>query len=316
MSDKDKTEPADSVTQNETGSHSQEKRSTPPPPSVNGMHRAEPSEPPPDLKSTTSTKAVDHKTPLPPSRQNRGDLNDNGGAADTPSLSPGDQPARKGTPPAPSEQGQKQSAGLEGRGAKTSEGERSLTRDQYRAQDSNRRARETCAQIDQPLENPEPDASEVGHLHSRHGYEVTDAQQQDRVRTGITPDGKQLVAGKSSSRFSSAEAEAEAVGRGERELQEKLARGDVKGFDGKLVSDEGKPARTRVEVVTKRAGGFGTRYDAQVDNAGMKSLDAAGQHIPKAAEGPLNRAVILYEYVPSSQEWRPFSAMLDRKDHT
>lgn len=65
--------------------------------------------------------------------------------------------------------------GLSDRGTRPAPGERSMTREQWKAQDSRQRAERAVGCADQPLENPHPNAAQEGHGHGRHGYQTTDA---------------------------------------------------------------------------------------------------------------------------------------------
>jgi hypothetical protein len=91
-------------------------------------------------------------------------------------------------------------------------------------------------------------------------YLTTPEQQAERVRTGRYPDdppgGDTLGR---ASRFSSPEAEAEALGRGRRALNRDLANGGVQTFPDPVTGEPtfvnpetGEPARQRVNVMTNR----------------------------------------------------------------
>jgi len=177
--------------------------------------------------------------------------------------------------------------------------------------------------VDQPLENPNPNAATQGHGHGRHGHQTTPAQQQDRIRTGRTPDGEVKPAG-TASRFRSPQAEAEALGRGRTALQNKLkddvglprnhpdaiepshidpATGDRLYFD----QATGRPARVPVDVRTNNPGGFADSREVAQRTGGPSSpyvLDASGNRIPITEAGPIPTARVVWEYVPSAREWR------------
>lgn len=115
------------------------------------------------------------------------------------------------------------------------------------------------------------------------------------------------------SRFRTPEAEAEALGRGQRQLETDLANGTVKapidpvtGRPQYVDPGTGNPVRHRFTVTTNHPDGFGgTSYVPQRNASGQPILDAAGNRIPVADPSPLNKARIIYEYVPSANEWRP-----------
>jgi hypothetical protein len=197
-----------------------------------------------------------------------------------------------------------------------------MTREQWREQQSKVRAERTVSQADRPLENPHPAMAQHGHGHADHGYQTTDAQQAIRVRTGATPGGSTLSNGSSppppnrASRFSSAEAEAEALGRGRRALEADLQDGQVHQYTdpvsgGPTYVDPAtrEPVRHPVNVTTNRLRGFANgSYVPQKDPVtNLPVQDAAGNRIPVRDAMPLRRARVVWEYVSSTGEWRPVS---------
>ncbi|RSM77061.1 hypothetical protein DL991_21155 [Amycolatopsis sp. WAC 01375] len=196
----------------------------------------------------------------------------------------------------------------------SSDSDRSMTREQWQADQSRRRAERSVANVDQPLENPHPNAAQEGHGHSRHGYQTTDAEQATRVRTGIAPDGLPAKAGRAS-RFRSAQAEAEALGRGRTELEAHLRDGKVPSYTDPVTGQQlyvhpvtGRPVRHPVSVTTNDLRGFGESAQVARRVGGPSSppvLDANGERIPDLVVGPQMTATVSYEYVPSTNEWRP-----------
>lgn len=209
--------------------------------------------------------------------------------------------------------------GLADLGERPAPGTRTETREEYQTRRSRERAEATTRAADQPLENPHPNAAQEGHGHGRHGFETTDAEQAERVRSGRFPDDPygplptRTPAGRAS-RFSSPEAEAEALDRGRRQLDEALRSGTVTSYTDPVSGARtyvdpttGKPVRFGCTVTTNRPGGFGT---SQVPSrnpppGNQPILDASGQRIPITSPTPLPRARVVFEYVPSTGEWRP-----------
>jgi len=204
--------------------------------------------------------------------------------------------------------------GLADRGERPAPGERSMTREEWKAEQSRLRAERSVAGVDQPLENPNPNAAQEGHGHGRHGHQTTDAQQADRVRTGIAPDGLPANAPRASG-FRSPQAEAEALGRAGNQLETALQSGAVPSYTDPVTGDKvyvnpttGKPSRKTVVVETSDPRGFGASAQVARRVGGPSSpyvLDANGNRIPDLDATPQMHARIVYEYVPSANEWRP-----------
>ncbi|WP_248846469.1 polymorphic toxin-type HINT domain-containing protein [Amycolatopsis regifaucium] len=194
--------------------------------------------------------------------------------------------------------------------------ERSMTREQWRAEQSRQRAERSVANVDRPLENPLPNAGQEGHGHGRHGYQTTDGQQATRVRTGIAPDGSSAPAGRAS-RFRNAQAEAEALGRAASKLEANLRDGAVPSYTDPVTGKplyfdpaSGVPVRHRVLVTTDDPRGFGESAQVARRVGGPSSpfvLDANGNRIPDLVVTPQKTARVVYEYVRSANEWRPIS---------
>ncbi|MCE9576333.1 MAG: hypothetical protein K8W52_24510 [Deltaproteobacteria bacterium] len=206
--------------------------------------------------------------------------------------------------------------GIAGRGKRPAPETRAQTREQYKARSGRERAEATVARADQPLENPRPSAAKEGHGHGRHGWQTTDAEQAMRVKSGRYPDDRigpilrtQRPIGRAS-RFGSPEAEAEALGRGRKELERKLAK-DAKTAAAtgapapKYVDQAGKPADFGPRVPTNRPGGYGSSQVLRTHPNGQPHLDADGNRVALPDSTPLPNALVVWEYVPSTGKWQP-----------
>lgn len=174
---------------------------------------------------------------------------------------------------------------------------------------SEARAKNTVANADQPLDPvaSAPNKSTKGHGHTFHGHQTTDAQQSHRVKTGTTPDGQPGKAPSRSSRFTSPQAEAEALGRGRRVLGADLKNGAIPHQATGFVDPKtGAPARHSVNVTTNRPTGFGVATVKQKDSAGKVIKDpTTKQPLTTTNPTPIKTAKLIYEYVPSAGQWRP-----------
>ncbi len=174
---------------------------------------------------------------------------------------------------------------------------------------SEARAKKTVANADQPLDPvaSAPNKSTKGHGHTFHGHQTTDAQQSHRVKTGTTPDGKSGIKPSKSSRFTSPQAEAEALGRGRRALGADLKNGVIPHQGTGFVDPTtGAPARHSVNVTTNRKTGFGVATVKQKDSAGKVIKDPkTKQPLTTTNPTPIKTAKLIYEYVPSAGQWRP-----------
>lgn len=217
------------------------------------------------------------------------------GAAAGGALSPAEKrpPISKVAPQEPAD------VGLSDRGYRPRPGERSTTRAQHKSQ----RGEARVAKADQPLD-PAPGSNKArrGHGHADHGHQTTAAQQKNRIRTGITPGGRPAPPPSEASSFGSPAAEAEALARGRKQLDRALKNGTARPFTKK-----GKPARFEADVETNRKEGFGRREVAEVGPDGEPLLDADGKQVPRSDPTPLRRARVVFEYVPSANEWRPLT---------
>lgn len=191
-----------------------------------------------------------------------------------------------------------------------------MTREEWQADQTRRRAEQSVAGVDQPLENPSPNAAPTGHGHGRHGYQTTEADQETRVRTGVAPDGEPAPAERAS-RFRSPEAEAEALGRARTKLEAKLQSSAVTSYTDPVTGHQvyvnpanGRPVRHPVQVTTNDPRGFGESawMPRRISGPnGAYVLDPAGNRIPYQEVVPQMNARVVYEYVRSANEWRPIT---------
>ncbi|MDF5734753.1 MULTISPECIES: hypothetical protein [unclassified Nostoc] len=177
---------------------------------------------------------------------------------------------------------------------------------------SEARAKTTVANADQPLHPAvasAPNRSTHGHGHTFHGHQTTDAQQEHRVKTGTTPDKKSGKPPSQSSRFTSPQAEAEALGRGRRALDTDLKNGAIPHQGTGFVDPKtGAPVRHSVSVTTNRKTGFGVAAVKQRDSAGKVIKDPkTKQPLTTVDPTPIKTAKLIYEYVPSAKQWRPLT---------
>jgi hypothetical protein len=201
--------------------------------------------------------------------------------------------------------------GLSNRGYQPKPGERSMTKEQWKAQSSEQRAQNTTSKTDQPLENPRANAAQEGHGHSDHGYQTTDTQHGDRIRTRVTPSGRVGKPVSKSSKFNSPQSEAEAAGRGRTALEKDLANGNivdtypdpVTGKPTYIDPATGAPTRHTVSVTTNKPDGFGYKIVKQKDASGNVLRDASNQPLTTADPTPVRNATVAWEYVPSKGEW-------------
>jgi Domain of unknown function (DUF4157) len=208
--------------------------------------------------------------------------------------------------------------GLSNRGYSPQPGKRSMTKEQWKAQSSEQRAANRTSKADQPLENPHPNASTQGHGHGDHGYQTTDIQQGDRIRTQMTPSGRMGAPINNPSKFRSPQAEAEALGRGARQRDADIAGGLVppnKRFPDPITGNPtyvdpvtGEPTRYTTFVTTDSPKGFGYKVTKQRDPVTNQILrDANGQPLTVADSTPIKRAIIVWEYSPSKGTWNPLT---------
>ena len=167
-------------------------------------------------------------------------------------------------------------------------------------------AKNTAEHYDQPLEpisDKEKQAgvnrSTHGHGNQRHGHQTTDSQHEDRVRNAKKTEFK-------SSRFTSPLAETQALRLGRKALNKALKQQDEVQFSdsGFVDPNTGQPARHAVEVSTSRKNGFGVQAGKvkQKDPKTKKPVTKIQMN-----SQPLQKARIVYEYVPSAKTWRPLT---------
>lgn len=163
-------------------------------------------------------------------------------------------------------------------------------KDIYKDKDGDNRATNTTSKADKPLEPVSPTKSTHGHGHSKHGHQTTAQQQKDRVATGNA---------KVASKFSNPKMEAEALGRGKKALNEKIKNENIPKFKN------GEPNRVTVIVGTNNPKGFGNAYVRKLDNNGNPIRDSNGQYVTEKSKDVLKNTKIIYEYVPSKNDWSP-----------
>lgn len=177
---------------------------------------------------------------------------------------------------------------------------------------SEARAKATVANADRPLDPvaSAPNKSTKGHGHAIHGHQTTNAQHENRVKTGTSPTGVSGKPPSQSSRFTSPQAEAEALGRGRRALDADLKNGTVPHQSTGFVDPTGAPVRHSVNVTTNRKTGFGVAAVKQKDpktGKVLKDPNNPKQPLTTVNSTPIKTAKIVYEYVPSAKQWRPIT---------
>ncbi len=241
---------------------------------------------------------------------------DLGGGTETPPLQ-AEMPPQQGAVDADAApQDGDELLGLAGMGDRPDPADRQMTREEWDEADSRARAEATLARLqpDQPLENPNVNAAQEGHGHGRHGSDTTDAQQADRVVTGRYPDQAPTEPpgggpiGRAS-RFGSPQQEVEALMRGQAELDRRLAlpAGDPEEVQGPFVDPmTNVPVRQPIVVDTNREDGYGTSQVVQRQPPPSNQIlpDQAGNRVAVPSQTPLTEANMIYEFVPSTGEWR------------
>jgi hypothetical protein len=174
-------------------------------------------------------------------------------------------------------------------------------KEKYKKEQGHQRAIQTVGQADQALEPPNPNMAQHGHGHAEHGYQTTAQQQTDRIRTGVKPSGEAGAPVSKTSHFTSPEAEAEALGRGRRQLEADIKSGKVDpGYK------DGKSVRHEVVVETNRPEGFGAGYAKDKDPVtGKVKKDASQLPLTKADPDALKKAKVVFEFRPSQNDWAP-----------
>ncbi|WP_218082587.1 hypothetical protein [Anthocerotibacter panamensis] len=201
------------------------------------------------------------------------------------------------------------------RGYTPKPGERATTREEWYKENSRNRAEQTVSQADQMLEPINPQKATHGHGHADHGYQTTEAQQAERVKSGLKPDGKtSKKLPERASRFTSPEVEAEAIGRGRKALEVDLKNGKVPTFPDPITGKPtyidpatGEPVRHELTVTTNRVRGFGESMVPQreaITDKLIKNPDNPKHRVPINDPAILPKAQIVWEYVRSIGEWR------------
>lgn len=133
-----------------------------------------------------------------------------------------------------------------------------------------------------------------------HCYQTTNTQQEKRISTGQKPSGTMADIPKTTSKFSTPELEAEALGKGQKALDAKLKSGSIP-----KLKPNGEPNRVEINVSTNNPTGFGTSWKRKLDSSGKPIKDTHGNYIPEKSTDILKNAKIIYEYVPSTGKWNP-----------
>lgn len=166
------------------------------------------------------------------------------------------------------------------------------------------RAKRTTARADKPLEPTNPKKAKQGHGHDEHGWQTTDAQQEQRIRDGTKPSGQQGRPAEKVSRFDTPEQEAEALRLGREQLDRDIADGKVAKYDP-TPSEPNRPTRHTVEVTTTESEGFGSQWSRKRNPDGTAMKDANGSFVPEKWGTPPRTAKLVYEYVPSTDTFEP-----------
>lgn len=137
-----------------------------------------------------------------------------------------------------------------------------------------------------------------GHGHGRHGTQTTLPQQEHRLRTGNTPDGDYLPTS-TATRFSSPEAELDAVTRAAQRVRARDAAGMLPHTMPGPPPDslrQMRLARTDI-VVTGFPGGYGS---------GLRR-SGKGANMTITPTGQFPNAVVVFDRDPLKGEWKPVS---------
>ncbi|WP_298771761.1 DUF6531 domain-containing protein [uncultured Shewanella sp.] len=170
---------------------------------------------------------------------------------------------------------------------------------EWKAKNSRDRASKTVENADQTLEPNNPRKAQHGHGHAEHGSQTTASQQENRIVTGIKPSGEQGAPTSKASKFITPQAEAEALGRGRRQLNDDLMNQNIP-----TMTADG-PNRHAVTVNTNNPEGYGERWIRSKDSSGRNLRDSQGNFIPEKDDVKLAQAKLIYEYVPSTSKWEP-----------
>jgi len=161
----------------------------------------------------------------------------------------------------------------------------------------NKLAQEKISKADQPLEPINPNKAKHGHGHAEHGSQTTPIQQEHRIVTGVKPSGEQGNPTSKASKFLTPEAEVEALDRGREKLEQEIKDHNIP----KMVN--GEPNRHAVMVESNKHEGFGERWVRAKGSNGKNLKNEDGSFIPQKDPVKLNKAKLIYEYVPSKNKW-------------
>jgi hypothetical protein len=162
---------------------------------------------------------------------------------------------------------------------------------------SSQLTQEKVSKADQKLEPVNPNKAKHGHGHAEHGSQTTAIQQERRIVTGIKPSGELGNPTSKASKFLSPEAEVEALDSGRAKLEQEITDHNIP----KIVN--GEPNRHAVMVESNKREGFGERWVRAKDSNGKNLKNKDGSFIPHKDPVKLNKAKLIYEYVPSKNKW-------------
>jgi hypothetical protein len=165
-----------------------------------------------------------------------------------------------------------------------------LNREQLKqAQASRQKTIEKLKKADKKLHSGE------GHGHKDHGHQTPIEAQDNRVKTGKTPSGRNSDIGEPAAKFYSPETEREALLKGTQELRKALKRGEPNMIGG-------EPNRLSFLVTTDRPRGFGGGFKQSRGPSGERLFDKAGRPLTEPVK-KIKEAWVVFEYVPERRTW-------------
>ncbi|MEZ5508096.1 MAG: hypothetical protein R3F38_19900 [Gammaproteobacteria bacterium] len=168
------------------------------------------------------------------------------------------------------------------RGYRPAIGERTITKTEYKKISSELRARVSLNAVD-------------GHGHARHGSHTTLLQQENRIKTGIAPDGEKAPTPRAT-KFDSNQTEIEAVRRAQNEFDKQNA---AKPYPTMITTPKGKVIPNTVAItVDGGKNGYGS---------GLEVIrDAQGKPLPGKPIGPTGqdyKAKVMFRFDPVTKKW-------------
>jgi len=162
---------------------------------------------------------------------------------------------------------------------------------------SSQLTQEKISKADQPLEPINPNKAMHGHGNAEHGSQTTQIQQERRIVTGVKPSGELGNPTSKASKFLTPEAEIEALDKGRAKLEQEIKDQNIPTIIN------GEPNRHAVMVESNKREGFGERWIRAKDSSGKNLKNENGSFIPQKDPVKLNKAKLIYEYVPSKNKW-------------